>query len=519
MHGAIAAGSAITADAAAEVLGAGGNAVDAVVAGCFAMAAGEPTLTSLAGGGVLIHRDAESRAVTICDFFGDAPGRGLAATPELLDFPEVELDFGPARQAFCIGAAAAAVPGVIPGLCRALERWGALELADVVAPACRVLRQGVVIDPFQARAIKLLEPILLHTAEGRAQFGSPADPQRVLAAGERYAVPALADLLEAMGHRGWRAVYRDRLMPAMLRQFGPHAGGLLTEDDLDGFRAELRQPLAFAYRGDRISTNPLPGLGGEMVALMLDLLAEREVAELSHGSAAHVLALARAMQVSDEARNAEGLRGNRNRWIRRSAELEQVGRLDRVKAKSGGPPSTTHISVVDGEGNACAVTVSYGEGNGHMIADTGIMMNNLMGEADLHPQGFHRLPPGTRLSTMMSPTLIESVDGDLAVLGTGGANRIRTALVQVISNLIDFGMDAEQAIHAARIHFEDGVLNAEVHQRADGGAALEALGAERFVAFEQPNMFFGGVHLVSRAADGRLSGAGDPRRGGVLRIV
>jgi gamma-glutamyltranspeptidase len=156
MHGVIAAGSAPTAEAGAEILARGGNAVDAAVAACFATSAGEPTLTSLAGGGVMIHRDAKSGEVTICDFFSDAPRR-LPQDVKNLDFRGVDIDFGPAKQQFHIGAGAAGVPGVVPGLCTALERWGSLPLSDVVAPACRFLREGVVLGPFQVRAAKLLE--------------------------------------------------------------------------------------------------------------------------------------------------------------------------------------------------------------------------------------------------------------------------------------------------------------------------------------------------------------------------
>jgi len=186
---------------------------------------------------------------------------------------------------------------------------------------------------------------------------------------------------------------------------------------------------------------------------------------------------------------------------------------------AGGPQSTIHVSVLDAEGNGAAVTFSYGEGNGHLIGDSGIMMNNLMGEEDLFPGGFHRWPVGTRLATMMSPTVVTNEAGDVLVLGTGGANRIRTALTQVISNIVDHGFSTAEAVHAPRVHFEAGVLNAEVFDRPDEGAAVGLLGAAEEVRFEQPNLFFGGVHMVRRRADGTFSGAGDHRRGGVCLIA
>jgi gamma-glutamyltranspeptidase/glutathione hydrolase len=177
------------------------------------------------------------------------------------------------------------------------------------------------------------------------------------------------------------------------------------------------------------------------------------------------------------------------------------------------------VSVLDAAGNAAAVTFSFGEGNGSIVGDTGIMMNNLMGEADLHPDGFGRTPTGTRLSTMMSPTILLDDDGGITVLGTGGANRIRSAIVQVVSLLVDRRYDAERAVAAPRLHYEDGVLNAEVMEMSDGGKVLEQLGARELVRFDERSLFFGGVHLVRRAGDGTLSGAGDPRRGGTYRKV
>ncbi|MBM4374081.1 MAG: gamma-glutamyltransferase [Deltaproteobacteria bacterium] len=513
MHGVIAAGSAPTAEAGAEILARGGNAVDAAVAACFATSAGEPALTSLAGGGVMIHRDAATGEVTLCDFFSDAP-RLLPKDVPNLDFRAVDIDFGPAKQRFHIGAGAAGVPGVIPGLCTALERWGSLPLADVIAPACRFLREGVTLGPFQVRATKLLKAILTDTAKGRAIY---APTGALLGPEDVFVLPQLADTLEDLARSDWREGYRQ-LTRAMLEQFSPAQGGLLTEADFDGYEVAFRTPLERRYRGVRVLTNPPPGAGGSMIALMLGLLEASEFRQLAPGSALHAKHLACAMATADEAR-ARGLATTAFEDARARFEaLLAAPSLPKAPTKSG-QPSTTHVSVLDAKGNACAVTFSFGEGNGALIGDTGIMMNNLMGEADLHPGGFGTSPAGERLSTGMSPTLLLDDDGSITVLGTGGANRIRTAITQVVSFLVDRGYDAERAVAAARLHFEAGVLNAEVMDLVDRGEALAGLGAESFVRFEERNLFFGGVHLVRRAADGTLSGAGDPRRSGAFRKV
>lgn len=513
MQGVIAAGSAPTAEAGAEILARGGNAVDAAVAACFATSAGEPALTSLAGGGVMIHRDARTGEVTVCDFFADAP-RLLPRDVPNLDFRAVDIDFGPAKQQFHIGRGAAGVPGVIPGLCTALERWGSLPLAEVVAPACRFLREGVSLGPFQVRAMRLLEAILTDTEKGRAIYTRDG---ALLGPGEPFLLPQLADTLEELARSDWRDWYRG-LADTMLDEFGPARGGLLTREDFDAYRVEFRRPTELEYRGVRVLTNPPPGAGGAMIALMLGLLEQSDFASFPPGSVEHARHLACAMATADEAR-AKGLATvSLDAAFGRFQSLLRAERLPDAPTKPG-QPSTTHISVLDAEGNAAAVTFSFGEGCGQLIGDTGIMMNNLMGEADLHPGGFGTSPAGERLSTGMAPTLLLEKDGGITVLGTGGANRIRTAITQVVTFLVDRRYDAERAVAAPRLHFEAGVLNAEVMEMRERGEALASLGASSFLRFDEKNLFFGGVHLVRRDASGLLSGAGDPRRSGAFRRV
>lgn len=511
-RGVIAAGSAATAEAGAEILARGGNAVDAAVAACFATGAGEPALTSLAGGGMMIHRDGATGEVTVCDFFADAPALRMDEV-EPLDFFSVHLDFGPTTQEFHIGAAAAAVPGVIPGLCAALARWGRLDLEAVVAPACRQLREGVVFGDFAARTGILLQPILTHQAEGRRIYAPGGHPLR---AGERFTNPDLATTLEALARGGGQAYYDAVLVPQIAAQFGPAAGGLLTEADLRSYEVRFVAPLSIAYRDHRLTTPAPPAAGGAMIALMLRLLETEPPAP--RGSLARLRQLAEAMAVADEARSegASTLEGARfEAWRERFTARRALARLERAQP-SPSLGHTTHVSVVDREGNAAAVTFTFGEGNGSIIGQTGIMMNNLMGEADLQPLGFGTAPAGLRLSTMMSPTLLEGPHGFTA-LGTGGANRIRSAVMQTVANLVDHGLDPDPAVAASRIHFEGGVLNAEVFDLPDHGASLADLGADVLVRFDHPSLFFGGVHLVERARDGALRGAADHRRGGAVR--
>ena len=195
----------------------------------------------------MLHRSGSSGEITICDFFANAPGLG-ARRPEELDFDGIELNFGPARQVFHIGAGSAAVPGAIPGICTAHERWGRVPLTRVVEPACRVLREGVELNGWQARAVKLLEPILTCLEPGRRQF---APSGRLVGMGDRYRLPELADTLEELAATGWRRYYDEVISARILRQFGPSAGGLLSEEDLAAFQVEMRGPDRGRSRGSR----------------------------------------------------------------------------------------------------------------------------------------------------------------------------------------------------------------------------------------------------------------------------
>lgn len=519
-HGAVAAGSRYTAQAGIEVLREGGNAVDAVVAACLGTAAGEPALTSLAGGGVLLFYDAKQDSVSFCDFFTNGPGLGRPPGRGM-EFLPVELWFGPAKQVFHIGRGAAAVPGVLQGLFSSLERWGRLPLKEVVKPACGMLRQGTVLDEYQAGCFTLLERILTHSREVEAIF---APEGKMLEAGSLFRNPDLADTLEAMANGDWRGFYEHELIPAILERFGVDEGGLITRRDLENYQVEFLAPLCRSYRGHRAYMSPPPAAGGTLIGLSLALLEGGDLLAEGWGGPGHLKALLNAMRVVEASRLEEGSpieEASLERWQDRFGQLMKGGGTPLPALPEQGGGSTTHISVIDGEGNCAAVTLTYGEGNGYILGNTGIIMNNMMGEEDLHPQGFHQAPPGKRLSTMMSPTLLRAPDGGITILGTGGANRIRTAILQVLINLIDFAMSPEEAVCACRLHWDNRVLNAEVFGLPRGRGLLKdlLLQGEELVAFDRRDMFFGGVHLVRRTAGGELSGSGDPRRSGTCLVI
>ena len=510
MYGVISAGSTPTAETGAKILANGGNAMDAAVGACFAVAAGEPTLTSLAGGGMMMVHSARTGQTIVHDFFGNAPKLSQAEAVNL-DFYPIKLNYGPTTQKFYVGRGAAGIPGVIPGLCSALDRWGTQSLAQVIKPACKLLRDGAIIGAGQAALAQFLKPILTETKASRAIFAPEGD---YLDLGTRFKLPVLADTLEDMAGQGWTHFYEGYLRNLILDQFGPDNGGLITAQDMDSYAVMERQPLVLNAGGGQLNTIPLPAAGGPMIGLM------RQLFKLDACSnATRERRLCAAMATADYARLHGRLQNDAADFYWCSNDyLARINGSVQGPSQPGGPSCTTHISVVDSSGNAVGVTFSHGESNGRPIGNTGIMMNNFLGEEDLLPKGLGTAAPGQRLATMMSPTIVSTDDGSMFVLGTGGSNRIRTAILQVLGRILDEDMTPAEAVKAPRLHYESGVLNVELFNESER-EKFHGIDTSAFVPFDAPHMFFGGVNCAARMANGQLNGGADSRRGGHCIVV
>lgn len=510
---AIAAGHPATVDAAADVLGAGGNAFDAALAAMCAACVAEPLLASLGGGGFLLAQPAGGGAV-LYDFFVNTPRRHR--DPGEIEFYPVACDFGPATQTFHIGLGAMAVPGAVAGLCTAHGELGRLSLRCILAPAIELAREGVALRPIDAYAGRVLTPILTSSEALARHFRRPDGMP--LAPGDTLVQPELAETLEAIAEGG-SAVFYEGAFARDLAALSAAEGGQIDETDLGEYRVVSRRPLECRYRDALILTNPPPSSGGLLIAFALALLDQAHA--LPRESPARLGRLARSMALTNAARVEAAIHAD-------EASGDPAARLldpalvtlytERLLGRASTARGTTHISVVDGEGNAAALSLSNGEGCGRVLPGTGIHLNNMLGEADLNPAGFHRWQPGTRIASMMAPTLIDLPDHGVIALGSGGSNRIRTAIQQVVVNLVDDRMSAEEAVEAPRIHVEDGLASLEPGF-ADAAAKAVAREAERAAPWPERNMFFGGVHVAGQDRSGRLSAAGDPRRGGVARIV
>jgi gamma-glutamyltranspeptidase/glutathione hydrolase len=487
-RGIVAAGHPISAEAGARVLREGGNAVDAAVGAVLASWVAEPLLTGPGAGGYMLVAGAGEKP-TLLDFFVEAPGRGADPTTRA-DLLPAEVSFGDAAQVFNIGPASVGTYGSPAGLAAAVDRWGSMAAADLAAPAAALARAGVPLNAEQAYIFEILEPILVSTPEASAVF---APEGRVLREGEPFHDGALADTIERFGADGAEPFYGGDIGAAIV-EYLEARGGQLTRADLDAYAAVPREPVRATYRGRDVLTNPPPAAGGTLLALAMARLDET-----TDGPPA-LRDIVDVMEEVQGQRTPDFLEG-----------LPEPGFAERFLASRLG--STTHISVIDGEGRACSVTCTNGEGAGIIVPGTGVHVNNIMGEQDLSPLGFFGYPPGRRMPSMMAPTAVVGDGGEVElVLGSAGSNRIRSAILQVIVGAVDHGLAAREAVLAPRVHFEDGLVYAEP---GDGREALRAAG-RNIVAFRARNLFFGGVQAVERnPATGALSGAGDPRRGGV----
>lgn len=221
----------------------------------------------------------------------------------------------------------------------------------------------------------------------------------------------------------------------------------------------VRQPTKVNYRSSQLFTNSPPASGGILIALALKLMEQQSVSKLKHGSHLHLDFLASVMEETNQAR-LDMLSSHRDGLADHLLEPKYLLQYQqKVANRARCMRGTTHISVVDAQGNAATMTVSNGEGCGYMVPGTGIMLNNMLGEEDINPEGFHCWQENQRMTSMMSPSLLQLKCGATIALGSGGSNRIRTAILQVVSNMVDFNMSPEQAISASRIHYENGLIN------------------------------------------------------------
>lgn len=514
MHGVVAAGHPATVQAAEDVLREGGNAFDAMVAAHFAACVAEPVLSSLAGGGFLLAYPRAAKPL-LYDFFVQTPQQ--RCQKESVDFHPIVADFGSDQQEFHIGLGAMATPGCVSGLFQIHRDLCTIPLTRLVEPAIDLARQGLRLNTFQSYIFDIIKPIYLSTAGAREIYSDPDNPKKIVTEKSLLRQPQQADFIDALAREGEALFYRGEVAQS-ISKLSIQGGGHLSLGDLEDYRTIKRSPLKVCYRDSTIFMNPAPSSGGMLIAFALDLLENFDLAKYSFGSADHLQLLTKIMALTSQARVAadqdELLHPNEALLLDpKFREIYRKQILGRASSKRG----TTHVSIIDGKGNIASMTVSNGEGCGTVIPGTGVMLNNMLGEEDINPQGFHQWPLNQRMTSMMTPGLVIFPDGRRVATGSGGSNRIRSAILQVLVNLIDYAMPLDEAVNGPRFHVEEDHLSIEAGFNED---QLKIL-IDEFPAhtlWQEKNLFFGGAHTVMK--DGKhYFGVGDQRRGGVASVL
>ncbi len=480
----ISCGNKLTAQAAKHVMDKGGNAFDGVVAATFASTITEPMLTSLAGGGIGLLRFPNGKTTSI-DFLTNFP---TAESP----VPAVKkvVNFGDETQVFYLGYGSLGVPGSLDGLLHIYRKHCSLELAELLTPSIEYAK-GHKLDALQARVLRILEPFCVLTPEATKVF---APKGVLLTENQTISNPELSSFLENLAKDEDTAIayYREQFEKSIKGK-----NSTLTPEDAYSYIVLEREPISISYRRHTISTAPPPSAGGVLVAHALKYMERWEVEGMAHNSPMHISLLAETMQHCEAIRTKEFFKGllyEKNFWKKFLKKPDRLG-------------GTTHISIVDSDGNAASITTSNGQGSGVMIEGTGIMFNNFAAEPDLmqHREVYKK---GERITSMMSPSIISKGRDIFAVLGSGGSNRIRSAVLQTTSNLIDFNMSPQQATDASRVHYEGGLLQVE-----DGIDSEPLKKRFKINQWTEKNLYFGGVHVAARD-----SGGGDHRRGGAVIV-
>ena len=497
--------------AGAEMLLAGGNAVDAAVAALFALTVVEPMMVGVLGGGVAHIRLAGGRHVVL-DGLSTAPGAAHGAMYETVsnELPNYRDTVGRANQ---VGPLAVAVPGALAGWCRALHDFGTLSIEDVTAPAIRLAERGFAATPYLADCVTDLAPDLIRDPGLAALFLPGGVPLR---AGARVVQAEYAQTLRAIARQGAGALYAGELGGALVETMS-RTGGLVSREDLGAYQVIEREPICGSYRGFEILGPPPPASSGVHVVQMLNLLEGFEVGAMGFGSpdAVHLLAEAMKIAFADRAvATADPAfvdvpveRLTDKAYADQRRRLIDPARTRRWEpgVLGGESNSTTHVTVADADGNVVATTQTINGlfGACVRIPGTGMIANNYMFNFDPHPGRALSVEAGKRVFTSMAPMMVRRDGRLLHALGLPGGLRIFPSALQALVNLVDHGMTLQEAVEAPRIWTEGGAVELEEAFPDEVRNALASRGHE----IAPVQRIGGGMNAIAFGDDGTLTGA------------
>lgn len=497
---AVAAPNAAAARAGARTAEAGGNAVDIALASMLVAMTTEPGIVSSMGS-AFITVWAKGEDPVVIDGNVVMAGKGRPDSAFGGGLRDVTTTYG-GGVSMKVGHGSVAVPGAWAGMGTAHERFGSLPFAEVLRPAIDQAREGFAVGQAGASYLALVGHDIYGWCPDSAARLVPDGV--VVTAGQHVVDDELAQTYEHIAAAGWRDVYTGDLAQRLVADMDAH-GGLVSSEDLATYEAQVRTPLRVGLEDWDLATNPPPSVGGPMLSLMLTALASRRRRDWSD-----IIEIQRA--VLSYRRGVHDV----------SPDLEEAGWRALEQAQRYGleglptSPNTAHVSVVDADGNGCAFTASAGYGSGAVVPGTGLQLNNSLGELELNRLGVHALAPGTPLASNMAPSVARTHDGRVLAIGSPGADRITTALMQVLNQGCLHGADLQEAIDAPRVHVKVGGAlerTAQVDHESDPGIEV-AVAASGLPGYDHGprSMYFGGVGAAYLREDGELEAAADPRR-------
>ncbi len=484
---AIAAPNEAAADAGERVAHEGGNAVDCALAAAFVTMVNEVGIVSLSSGGFITVQPSDGSAPHTVDGWMDMPGRDRTLGGGTWD---VHTEYGDGVTA-TIGPGSVAAHGSVAAFGVAHSRWGGLPWGEIVAPAVEVARGGFRLGSASRYYLDHVHELIFGWDDQSRDAIHDADGQITT---QLVTLPDLVSSLELIAKEGPSALHSGDLAH-LISQDVLDRGGILGRTDLAAYEPVIRPSLVSTMADWTLGTNPPPSVGGVCVAAMLRLLG------------VHPLEVWDTVDVDHLVRVQRAVLGHRLGVLDHTDDLERdaaafLDLIDRNHLSVLESGSTAHVSATDSDGGACAVTVSSGYSSGMIAKGTGIWLNNCLGEPELNARGLHGLRPGTRLLSNMAPTVGHHPDGSSLAIGSPGADRITTAIVQVLAGFINGGLGLQQAVNHSRVH---------VHR---AGRRDEVVKVET-----EPSMYYGGVAVTLRRPNGQLVAAADPRRDGAVRLV
>jgi gamma-glutamyltranspeptidase / glutathione hydrolase len=508
-------------EAGVNILRDGGNAVDAAIAAAFTLGVVEPFASGIGGGGFMLIYSAKTRQVVAIDYRETAP---LRATPRMY----LDASGQVTTDRMIAGHSSVAVPGTVAGLTVALKNYGSLDLKSVLAPAIDIAEKGYEVTP-------LLSGMMENTLRKLSRFPATADiylrQGRPHAVGDQISCKDLAATYRLIAKEGADAFYKGVIAETIEKEMASSDGGLVTKEDLSGYEVRIRPPVYGTYRGYEIYSMGPPSSGGTHIIELLNIFEGYDMASVGLNTARAILLMADGMKqvFAERARwmgdpdfvtiPLEDLLSKEHAKKLRTLSGDLSTASGWVARALGEPQQTTHLSVVDNDGNVVALTQTINSffGSGVVVPGTGILLNNEMNDFAPQPGGQNSIQPRKRPVSSMSPTLLFKEGRPYVAIGMPGATRIITVLPQIVMNIIDHRLNLQEAVNAPRIHC---MANQEISMESRIATPIrETLIREGYHIDVRKDfdLYFGGAQgVMIDGGSGKLHGGADPRREGFV---